>query len=316
MAEKGGKERVCVTGAGGFVASWLVKLLLSKGYFVHGTVRDPCDAKNDHLKKLKNSSENLMLFKTDLLDYEGLCGAFAGCTGVFHVACPVPGWIKVSNPQEYYCLGKTIAEKEAFQFAKQSELDIVAVCPSIVIGPMLQSTLNASSKLILGILKGGYKSIQDADHASSDWEIQQQLQDSKPFPAMVDVRDVTDALVFVYEKPGVEGRYICTSYSITMRELTEKLNIMYPNYNFPNSFTDKKKTLHLSAEKLLNIGWNTCHLKTALLILSRVTSNVAFCTIYSLIVKLYHHLFFGFYFEYIALFEYMLFEPVDKIMSF
>jgi len=34
-------KKVCVTGAGGFVASWLVKLLLSKGYFVHGTVREP-----------------------------------------------------------------------------------------------------------------------------------------------------------------------------------------------------------------------------------------------------------------------------------
>ena len=33
---------VCVTGAGGFVASWLVKLLLSKGHYaVRGTVRDP-----------------------------------------------------------------------------------------------------------------------------------------------------------------------------------------------------------------------------------------------------------------------------------
>lgn len=38
MAEK---CRVCVTGAGGYVASWLVKLLLSKDYIVHGTVRDP-----------------------------------------------------------------------------------------------------------------------------------------------------------------------------------------------------------------------------------------------------------------------------------
>jgi len=34
-------KTVCVTGAGGFVASWLVKLLLSKGYNVHGTVRQP-----------------------------------------------------------------------------------------------------------------------------------------------------------------------------------------------------------------------------------------------------------------------------------
>jgi nucleoside-diphosphate-sugar epimerase len=31
---------VCVTGAGGYIASWPVKLLLSRGYTVHGTVRD------------------------------------------------------------------------------------------------------------------------------------------------------------------------------------------------------------------------------------------------------------------------------------
>jgi nucleoside-diphosphate-sugar epimerase len=32
---------VCVTGGGGFIGSWLVKLLLSRGYAVHATVRDP-----------------------------------------------------------------------------------------------------------------------------------------------------------------------------------------------------------------------------------------------------------------------------------
>jgi GDP-D-mannose dehydratase len=42
MATSGGaNKKVCVTGAGGFVASWLVKLLLSKGYSVHGTIRQP-----------------------------------------------------------------------------------------------------------------------------------------------------------------------------------------------------------------------------------------------------------------------------------
>lgn len=57
------------------------------------------DDKNAHLKKLETASENLQIFKTDLLDYEGLCAAMAGCIGVFHVACPVPAG-KVSNPEE------------------------------------------------------------------------------------------------------------------------------------------------------------------------------------------------------------------------
>ncbi|KAF9613986.1 hypothetical protein IFM89_014786 [Coptis chinensis] len=69
------KERVCVTGGGGYQASWLIKLLLSKGYMVHATVRDPNDEKNAHLLTLENASENLRLFKTELLDYDGLSAA-------------------------------------------------------------------------------------------------------------------------------------------------------------------------------------------------------------------------------------------------
>ncbi|GKD56894.1 cinnamoyl-CoA reductase 2-like protein, partial [Tanacetum coccineum] len=83
----------------GYVALWVVKLLLSKGYTVHGTLRDPCnEEKNGHLKKLENAEERLHLFKADLLDYEGLYDAFRGCNGVLHVASPVPD-IHVSNPQ-------------------------------------------------------------------------------------------------------------------------------------------------------------------------------------------------------------------------
>jgi len=35
------KVAVCVTGASGYIASYLVKLLLLRGYTVHATVRDP-----------------------------------------------------------------------------------------------------------------------------------------------------------------------------------------------------------------------------------------------------------------------------------
>ena len=56
------------------------------------------DEKNAHLKKLENASENLQLFKADLLDYNAVASAIAGCEGVFHVASPVPA-IKVPNPE-------------------------------------------------------------------------------------------------------------------------------------------------------------------------------------------------------------------------
>lgn len=54
--------------------------------------------KNAHLKKLEKASENLTLFKVDLLDYDSLSAAITGCDGVFHVACPVPSG-SVPNPE-------------------------------------------------------------------------------------------------------------------------------------------------------------------------------------------------------------------------
>jgi cinnamoyl-CoA reductase len=35
------QQLVCVTGAGGFIGSWVVKELLLRGYRVRGTARDP-----------------------------------------------------------------------------------------------------------------------------------------------------------------------------------------------------------------------------------------------------------------------------------
>ncbi|KAM0838265.1 hypothetical protein ACQ4PT_061096 [Festuca glaucescens] len=90
--------RVCVTGGGGYIASWLVKLLLSRGYAVHATVRDPCDPKNAHLTQLDGAAEGLRLFKADVLDRAALAAAVEGCEGVFHVASPVPA-DKIVDPQ-------------------------------------------------------------------------------------------------------------------------------------------------------------------------------------------------------------------------
>ena len=65
----------------------------------HFTLLSGDEKKNGHLKKLENAAENLQLFKTDLLDYEGLFAAIAGCMGVFHIASLVPSSQTVSNPE-------------------------------------------------------------------------------------------------------------------------------------------------------------------------------------------------------------------------
>jgi len=41
MSCEEGEKVVCVTGASGYIASWIVKLLLQRGYTVKASVRDP-----------------------------------------------------------------------------------------------------------------------------------------------------------------------------------------------------------------------------------------------------------------------------------
>ncbi|KAL5555115.1 hypothetical protein UlMin_037351 [Ulmus minor] len=86
----GAGKVVCVTGASGFVASWLVKLLLEHGYTVKASVRNPNDQnKTRHLLSLDGAKERLHLFKANLLEEGSFDSVVDGCDGVFHTASPV-----------------------------------------------------------------------------------------------------------------------------------------------------------------------------------------------------------------------------------
>ncbi|KAK4782611.1 hypothetical protein SAY86_016713 [Trapa natans] len=301
------EKRVCVTGAGGFLASWVVKLLLSKGYTVHGTVRDPNDEKYSHLNKLDGASENLKLFKADLLDYDSLESAIQGCSGVLHVACPVPpssvpnpeveilepalkGTLNVlkacsqakvkrvvyvssvasvmMNPNQpdgqvwdetcwsdkeyckstgnWYCYSKTEAESAAFEYGKQNGLDVVSVCPSLILGPILQSTLNSSTLVLVKLVKGTYIHLVQGGEDSVPNRVRY----------IIDVRDAAEAIITAYEEHKAEGRYICTAHAIKTRDLAEKLGGLYPEFTYPKNYSET--SVHegnLSSERLQKLGW-------------------------------------------------------------
>ncbi|KAL7126153.1 hypothetical protein ABFS83_14G166400 [Erythranthe nasuta] len=81
---------VCVTGASGFIASWLVKLLLHRGYTVKATIRNLSDpSKVAYLKGLEGAKERLELFESNLLEQGSFDAAVDGCDGVFHTASPL-----------------------------------------------------------------------------------------------------------------------------------------------------------------------------------------------------------------------------------
>ncbi|KAJ4834902.1 hypothetical protein Tsubulata_045731, partial [Turnera subulata] len=124
-----------------------------------------------HLNTPDKASQNLKLFKADLLDYNSLCSAFEGCIG------------------SWYRLSKTLAGSEALVWSMGKEeigVDVVTLCPALVWGPILQSTT------CVMLLKHRF------------WHMR---------------------------RPVADGRYICTSHSISSKDLVEKLKSIYPPHS-------------------------------------------------------------------------------------
>lgn len=82
--------RILVTGAAGYLASWVVQLFLAQGHTVHATVRSLQDArKTRHLQRMAQEHPGrLALFEADLLSPTGFDTAMAGCDTVVHTASP------------------------------------------------------------------------------------------------------------------------------------------------------------------------------------------------------------------------------------
>ena len=117
MSTENNNKVVCVTGGSGYIGSYLVSLLLSRGYTVNTTVKDLSsvfspqlispslsfsyflisllyfiltdnDNETKHLETLEGAKTHLRLFRLDLLDYDSILAAVSGTSGVFHIASP------------------------------------------------------------------------------------------------------------------------------------------------------------------------------------------------------------------------------------
>ncbi|CAO2837307.1 unnamed protein product [Amaranthus hypochondriacus] len=302
---------VCVTGASGYIASWLVKLLLQRGYTVNATVRDPNDPqKVEHLRSLDGAKERLHLFPANLLEEGSFDAAVEGCEGVFHTASPfyhdvkdpqvelldpaVKGTVNVLNAcakassikrvvltssmaavayngkpltpevmvdeswfsdphfcresKMWYVLSKTLAEEAAWKFVKEKGIDMVTINPAMVIGPLLQPTLNTSAAAIARLFNGA----ESYYNMTFGW---------------VNVKDVATAHILALEVPSASGRYCLVETVAHYSKIVKTLKELYPNATLPEKCADDnppRPQYEVSKTKTQGLGIDYIPLKTSL----------------------------------------------------
>lgn len=60
----------------------------------------------------------------------------------------------MKDSHDWYCIAKTKSEREALKYGENSQLDVLTLCPSFILGPLLQPTMNASTHIFIELFKG------------------------------------------------------------------------------------------------------------------------------------------------------------------
>nr|CAN71364.1 hypothetical protein VITISV_003513 [Vitis vinifera] len=276
---------VSVTGASGFIASWLVKLLLQHRYTVKATVRDPNDPKKtQHLLSLDGAQERLHLFKADLLEEGSFDSVVDGCDGVFHTASPVA--LEAINPQE-----------ELIDPALKGTINVLRSCSKV---PSVKRVVVTSS--LASVLFTGEEPLTPEVLIYESWFSDPVLckeskiltvwtglncitnvislipypptdlgQGAQTFPNIsswwVDVRDVANAHIQAYEIPEASGRYYLGERDLHNSEILKILRKLYPGLPLPEKCADDKPyapSSRVSQEKAKSLGIHFTPLEVSL----------------------------------------------------
>ncbi|KAK3422998.1 hypothetical protein EUGRSUZ_G03352 [Eucalyptus grandis] len=298
---------VCVTGGAGYIASWLINLLLHRGYTVKATIRNTNDSqKTQHLLALGGAKERLHLFKADLLEEGSFDSILDGCGAVFHTASPVV--FSASDPQAeivdpavrgtsnvlkscakvpsinrvvvtssmaavvfngkpltsgvvvdetwfsdpvfceesklWYVLSKTLAEKAAWEFAKEKRIDLVVMNPGHVIGTFC--SLHGNNRYMYDV---GTEEFPNASYG------------------FVDVQDVALAHIQALENPSASGRYCVVGGVMHYPDMSKILHHLYPTLRLPEKCEDNKPAVaahRISREKVEGLGVNFIPLEVSI----------------------------------------------------
>nr|QCT85681.1 anthocyanidin reductase [Carya illinoinensis] len=147
-----------------------------------------------------------------------------------------------------YPASKTLAEKAAWKFAEENNIDLITVIPTLMAGTPLTPDIPSSVGLAMSLITGN-------EFLINALKGMQMLSGSI---SIAHVEDVCRAQIFVAEKESASGRYICCVANTSVPELAKFLNKRYPQYQVPTDFGGfpSKARLTLSSEKLIKEGFS------------------------------------------------------------
>ncbi|KAK3199427.1 hypothetical protein Dsin_022842 [Dipteronia sinensis] len=281
----------CVTGASGYIGSWLIKSLLQRGYIVHATVRDP--EKVLYFFSQWTCTDRLRLFQADMQVEGSFDEAVKGCNGVFHVAACMEFDIHVKeNIDTYvqsniinpaikdstgkwrpvvdescqslidhvwntkpsgwvYVLSKLLTEKAAFKFANENNIDLVSVITTTVGGPFLTPSVPSSIRVLLSPVTGD----------SKFFSILSAVNARMGSIALVHIEDICNAHIFLMENPRAEGPYICCAKSCLMSGLIDLLKQEHHSSSLHRIESEYQGPIpcEISSKKLRDLGFTYNH---------------------------------------------------------
>ncbi|XP_027338739.1 cinnamoyl-CoA reductase 2 [Abrus precatorius] len=295
MANQNNIEVVCVTGANGFIGSWLVRTLLEKEnphYTIHATIFPGSDA--SHLFTLHPDATNrITLFPADILDPAAVSRAVAGSSGVFHVASPctledpadphkelvepaVEGTRNVLEAAKRVVLTSSISAMvpnpnwPANRVVDESSWTDVEFCKEM--GKWYPVAKTEAERAAWGFDGVDVVAIQpatclgallQASLNASSAVLQRLMMGSREtqeyhWLGAAHVKDVAKAHVLLYETPTASGRYLCTNgiYQFsTFATIVSQLYPHFPIHRFPAETQPGLTPCKDAAKRLIDLGF-------------------------------------------------------------
>uniref|UniRef100_A0A7C9CJI0 NAD-dependent epimerase/dehydratase domain-containing protein n=1 Tax=Opuntia streptacantha TaxID=393608 RepID=A0A7C9CJI0_OPUST len=141
--------------------------------------------------------------------------------------------------QVWYGLSKILAERAAWDFCKENNIDLITVLPAFLIGPSLPPNLCSTASDVLGLFKGETKKFEF--HGRMGY---------------VHIDDVAGCHILVYEQEAAYGRYLCSSTVIDNNELASFLASRYPSYPIPKGFKELERPYYeFNTAKIQSLGF-------------------------------------------------------------